>query len=214
MKAGASWEVLCEGEIETEHSLSILVVGEGHRFGDIPAYEYARNLAAAQPDWRVIGSRLGGAPHGVGQETLPSIAGLPNLRLLDNVDATRLVEGAITGRETYDRIVFHNPHVEEGDALTRARATGGLIDGFVRSARALLTPGGFARVTINPQFVRQFTTVSGAIARAGGQLVGRFGDDPDLYAPFTPLRTQGGLIRLPGDEPAGIGLAAYNFSRE
>jgi len=159
------------GAIETEHSLSILVVGEGHGFGDIPAFEYARNLAAAQPDWCVIGSRLGGAPHGAGQEDLPGVAGLPNLRLLDNVDATRLAEGAITGRETYDRIVFHNPHVEEGDALTRARATGGLIDGFVRSARALLTPGGFARVTINPQFVRQFTTVSGAIARAGGAVI-------------------------------------------
>jgi len=202
------------GEIETEQSLSILVVGEGNGVGDMLAFEYARNLAAAKPDWRVIGSRLGGAPHGAGQEELPDIARLPNLRLLDNVDATRLSEGAVTGRETYDRIVFNNPHVEEGDALARARATGGLIDGFVRSARALLTPGGFARVTINPQFVRQFTTVSEAIARAGGRLVGRFGDDPELYAPFTPLRTQGGLIRLPDDEPAGIGLAAYNFHRE
>lgn len=199
------------GEIATEHSLSILVVGEGHAFGDIPAFEYARNLAAAQPDWRVIGSRLGGAPHGAGQETLPGIAGLPNLHLLDNVDATRLVEGAITGGETYDRIVFHNSHVEEGGALARARATGGLIDGFVWSARALLTPEGFARVTINPQFVRQFTAVSGAIARAGGQLMGRFGDDPELYAPFHAAAHAGRTHTAPGRRARGDRPGSVQF---
>lgn len=51
--------------------------------------------------------------------------------------------------------------------------------------------------------MRRYPAVSGAIARAGGRLVGRFGDDAALYAPFTPLRTLGGLIRQPGDEPAG-----------
>lgn len=201
-------------EIETVQGLSILVVGEGNGFGDIPAFEYVLNLASAKPAWLVIGSRLGDAPRRAVQEELPDIAGLPNVRLLDNVDATRLPEGAITGRELYDRIIFNNPHVEEGDALARALATSALIDGFVRSARPLLTPGGFARVVINPQFVDRYPDVSGAIARAGGQLVGRFGNDPELYAPFTPLRTLGGLIRLPGDEPAGIGLAAYNFSKD
>jgi len=191
-----------------------LVVGEGSGFGDIPAFEYARNLAATKPGWLVTGSRLSLVPQGARQEELPGIAGLPNLRLLDNVDATRLADGTVTGGETYDRIIFNNPHIEDGDVIDRARATGDLIVGFVRAAKARLTPGGFARVTINPQFVRQYPIVSTAIARAGGRLVGRFGDDAELYAPFTPLRTHGGLIRLPGDEPAGIGLAAYNFGRE
>jgi len=180
----------------------------------VPTFEYARNLAAARSGWLVTGSRLGGALHGATQEKLPGVEGLPALRLLDNVDAKRLTDGAITGGELYDRIIFNNPHVEDGDALARAQATGALIDGFVRSARALLTRGGFARVTINPRFVRQYPAVSEAIARADGRLVGRFGDDAELYAPFTPLRTLGGIIRLPGDEPAGIGLTAYNFYKE
>lgn len=204
---------MASGKREAERSLTILVVGEASGFGDIPAFEYARNLAAARPGWLVIGSRLGSAPHGAAQEDLPGVAGLPNLRLLDNVDATRLAEGAITGRELYDRVVFNNPHVEEGDALARAQATGALIEGFARAARTRLTPRGFARITLNPQFVRRYPAVSGAIAQAGGRLVGRFGDDAELYAPCTPLRARGGLIRQPGDEPAGIGLAAYNFDR-
>jgi len=131
-------------------AFAVLVVGEASGYGDIPAFEYARNLAAARPEWTVTGPRLGNGAEGMAQVDLPGVAGLPNLRLLDNVDATRLSEGQVTGREGYDRIVFNNPHIEDGDAPERARATGDLIERFVASAKTRLASGGFVRVNINP----------------------------------------------------------------
>lgn len=71
----ASHELDVRGERGTEHQLSILVVGAGSGFGDIPAVEYARNPAAIRPRWRMTGSRLGGAPHGAAQAHLPGVTG-------------------------------------------------------------------------------------------------------------------------------------------
>lgn len=41
--------LMVSDEREAEQTLTILVVGEASGFGDIPAFEYARNLAATRP---------------------------------------------------------------------------------------------------------------------------------------------------------------------
>lgn len=155
---------------------------------------------------------MGNALLGAEQTELAAVKELPNLRLFDNVDATRLAQGSLTGRDMYDRIIFNNPHIEEGGPIERARATADLIAGFVQSARTRLTPTGFVRININPRFVGTYPTIGVTFSDLGGRYMGRFADDPNgLFVAFHPLRTNGEPLRQPAGIRPGSGLDCYNF---
>ena len=116
-------------------------MGEGNDFS------YTQSLGLLHSDWHITGTRYG---DGSNNQFLIGSAG--NITLVDNVDATRLESGAITGNNYYDGIIFNNPHASKNNDVANAT----LIQLFIQSARMQLNYNGEIHINITRRFIEKY----------------------------------------------------------
>ncbi|WP_322489328.1 SBBP repeat-containing protein [Chloroflexus sp.] len=137
-----------------QYERTVLVLGEN------PSLDYATGLAAKHPDWKIIASTYGDGSNS--QVVNGAQSSLPNLTVVDNVDARRLHEGSYTKTRRFDDVAFNAPRGFELDGSAGwVDETNLLIEGTLSSARNVLLRGGRARFSSSPnmpgtQYLRGF----------------------------------------------------------
>lgn len=137
-----------------QYERTVLVLGEN------PPLDYATGLAAKHPDWKIIASTYGDGSNS--QVVNGAQSSLPNLTVVDNVDARRLHEGSYTKTRRFDDVAFNAPRGFELDGSAGwVDETNLLIEGTLSSARIVLLHGGRARFSSSPnmpgtQYLRGF----------------------------------------------------------
>ena len=127
----AAQDTVEQGRTRAQPDINVLIVGEGD-------FSYTANLSSMHPDWNITSSRYGNASNG------QFISGtMRNVTLVDNVDATRLSSGGITGINRYDVIIFNAPRATWGSQWRRE--SGDLVEMVLQDAWLVLKPGGHIR---------------------------------------------------------------------
>lgn len=165
---------------ETPSIKKVLTVGDGN-------FSYTISLATLHPSWKITGSAYGDGSNN--QIVIPGAAG--NVTLVNNVDATRLELGSVTGNNTYDAIIFNNPFAAIGNDSENAA----LIRNFLRSARTRLTPSGEIHINITQEFLRTYASAAQELgvfdtSRDALKKLPRFGSSK-YFAPYIPQYNTG-----------------------
>jgi len=172
-------------------SKKVLIVGDGTDFS------YTLSLALLRGRWDITGSIYGDKSNN--QYIINKVE---NVTLVNNVDATRLESGAVTGSNLYDAIILNNPFVRIKDDYSSAR----LIQNFIQSARTRLTSNGVIHINVTKEFLFDYPMSAEALglfnnSRRNVERLPTFGDT-EYFAPYMPQYNTGN--DYPFDSPLDV----------
>jgi hypothetical protein len=178
---------------DDDSQLKVLIVGEAPNY-----FGYSKSLHSSYPDWEITGSSYGSS------NTQNIVETDGKLRLLANVDATKLETGPVTGVELYDAVIFNNPYASDG----RDRSHANLISAFIRSARTRLNKSGTIQINVTQTFLIRYALAAAELGLPDNSServakLPRFGDTI-FYAPYYPRYSTGEDIRWFDEDPTRV----------